>query len=155
MQVQCSKCSEPIMLSDAIKSSRGRLSHVDCSRPGMLTTEENALLFAYCYGHAVAYCCDLSFRLAELAADAEGRTNLCPRCHRDLTQIARAHLYGCAMLPAEVRHRAQEVREAAQHLVKESQQLRDRSDVLIREAEATLFKRRRDLRGAMSRKTAS
>src|SRR5215470_11727862 len=155
MQVQCSKCSEPIMLSDAIKSSKGRLSHIDCSRPGMLTTEENALLFAYCYGHDVAYCCDLSFRLTELAADAGGRTNLCPRCHRDLTQSARAHLYGCAMLPSEVRLRAQAVREAAQRVVKEAQQLRDRSDVLIREAEAALFERQRDFREAISKRTTS
>jgi len=47
------------------------------------------------------------------------------------------------------------VREAAQHLVKESQQLRDRSDVLIREAEAALFERQRALREAMSKRTAS
>ena len=153
MQVNCSKCSEPITLSDAIESNKGRLSHIDCSRPGILTTEENALLFAYCYGHDVAYCCDLSFRLAELAAEASGgRTNLCPRCHRDLTQSARAHLYGCAMLPSEVRLRAQAVREAAQHLVKESQQLRDKSDVLIREAEAAMFERQRALREAMSKR---
>src|SRR5262245_3777885 len=154
IQVKCSKCSEPITLSDAIESKKGRLSHIDCSRPGMLTTEENALLFAYCYGHDVAYCCDLSFRLTELAADAGGRTNLCPRCHRDLTQSARAHLYGCAMLPSEVRLRAQEVRQAAQRLVKETQQLRDRSDVLIREAEATLFRSQRALRDAMSKRSA-
>ena len=125
--MNCSKCSQPIALTDAIESNKGRLSHIDCSRPGMLTTEENALLFAYCYGHVVAYCCDLSFRLAELAAGAGGLTNLCPRCHRDLTQSARAHLYGCAMLPSEVRLRAQAVREAAQHLVKETHQARDRS----------------------------
>ena len=155
IQVNCSKCSEPITLSDAIESNKGRLSHVDCSRPGMLTTEENALLFAYCYGHDVAYCCDLSFRLTDLAADAGGRTNLCPRCHRDLTQSARAHLYGCAMLPSEVRLRAQAVREAAQRLVKEAQQLRDRSDVLIREAEATLFESQRALREAVSKRTTS
>src|SRR5215475_12199062 len=158
MQVKCSKCSEPITLSDAIESNKGRLSHIDCSRPGMLTTEENALLFAYCYGHAVAYClgCDLYLRLAELVADASGRcTNLCPRCHRDLTQIARAHVYGCAMLPSEVRLRAQAVREAAQQLVKESQQLRDKADVLIREAEAALVERQRALREVMARRTAS
>ena len=157
MQVKCSKCSEPITLSDAIESNKGPLSHVDCSRPGMVSTEESALLFAYCYGHAVAYClgCDLRFRLAELATDAGGRTNQCPRCRRDLTQTARAHLYGCAMLPAEVRLRAQAVREAAQHLVKESQQARDRSDVLIREAEATLFESQRALRETMSKRTTS
>jgi galactokinase len=59
------------------------------------------------------------------------------------------------MLPAEIRRRAQEVREAAQHLVKESQQLRDTSDVLIRDAEAALFARLRSLREAMSQRTAS
>ena len=153
MQVQCSKCSEPITLSDAVQSSKGRLSHIDCSRPGMLTTEESALLFAYCFGHPVAYCCDLHFRLAELAADAGGRTNLCPRCRQDLTESVRAHLYGCAMLPSAVRLRAQELRQAAQHLVKESQQLRDTSDVLIREAEAMLFEKQRALRKVMSRRT--
>ena len=159
MQVQCSKCSELLALSDAIESPGGRLSHMDCKRPGMVTMEESALLFAYCYGHAVAYClgCDLHFRLAELIADVGGgRTNLlCPRCRRDLTPSARAHVYGCAMLPSEVRLKAQAVREAAQHLVKEAQQLRDRSDVLIREAEAALFESQRALREAMSQRTAS
>jgi len=157
MQVKCSKCSEPITLSDVFESNNGRPSHIDCSRPGMLSTEESALLFGYCYGHAVAYClgCDLHLRLGELAADAGGRANLCPRCHRDLTQTARAHMYGCAMLPSEVRHRAQAVREAAQQLVKESQQLRDKADVLIREAEAVLFERQRALKQAMSRRAMS
>jgi len=158
MQVKCTKCSEPIALSDVIESSDGRLSHMDCQRPRMLTVEERALLFVYCFGHAVAFClnCDLRFRMAELAADALGsRTNLCPHCRRDLTQSARAHVYSCAILPAEVRLKAQAVREAAQHLVKESQQLRDTSDVLIREAEAALFERQRDLREAMSQRTAS
>src|SRR5262249_61817600 len=112
----------------------------------MLTTEENALLFAYCYGHVVAYCCDLSFRLAELVADAGGRTNLCNRCHRDLTQIARAHLYGCAMLPWAVRLRAPPDREESRRPVKETHQAHDLSVVLIRLAEATLFARPRALR---------
>jgi hypothetical protein len=157
MQVKCSKCSQPIDLTDIIESDNGRLSHMDCNRPCMLTAEERALLFLYCFGHAVAYCldCDLRFRLAELAADEfGGRTNLCPRCRRDLTEAVRAHLFRCAMLPSEVRRRAQEVREAARHLVKESQQLRDRADVLIREAEAALFERQRALREAMTRSTA-
>jgi hypothetical protein len=43
----------------------------------------------------------------------------------------------------------------AQRLVKESEQLRDRSHVLSREAEATLFESQRALREAMSRRTAS
>jgi len=158
MQVKCSKCSEPIALTDIIESSDGHLSHVDCQRPQTLTAEERALLSVYCFGHAAAYCvgCDLRFRLPELAADALGsRTNLCPRCRRDLTASARAHVFSCAMLPSEVRLRAREVREAAQRLVKQSQQARDRSDLLIREAEAALFERQRDLREAMSRRTAS
>ena len=158
MQVNCTKCSQPIAVSDVIESSAGRLSHMDCKRPRMLTAEERALLFVYCFGHAAAYClgCDLRFRMAELAADALGSgTNLCPRCRRDLTQSARAHLYSCAMLPAEIQRRAKEVREAAQNLVKESKQLRDTSDVLIREAEALLFERLRSLREVMARRIAS
>ena len=158
MQVKCSKCSQPIALTDVIESSDGRLSHVDCKRPHTLTAEERALLFVYCSGHAAAYClgCDLRFRLAELAADAlGGRTNLCPRCRKDLTATARAHLLSCAIAPSEVRLKAQAVREAAQLLVKQSQQARDRSDVLVREAEAALFERQRALRETMSRRAAS
>ena len=41
-----------------------------------------------------------------------------------------------SMLPSEVRLRAQVMREAAQRLVKQSQELKDNADVLIREAEA-------------------
>ena len=159
MQVKCTKCSQPIALTDIIESNVGLLSHVDCKQPKVLTPEERALVFVYCTGHVVAQClvCDVSFRYNELAADILGgsRANMCPRCRRDLTEAVRAHLFRCAMLPSEVRRRAQAVREAAQHLVKESQQLRDRSDVLIREAEATLFERQRALREAMSRRLAS
>jgi len=159
MQVQCTKCSEPIALSDVIESNNGRLSHVDCKRPHVLTPEERALVFAYCSGHVVARCaiCDVSFRYTELATDILGgsRTNMCPRCRQDLTEAVRAHLFRCAMLPSEVRLRAQAVREAAQHLVKETQQLRDTSDVLIREAEATLFQSQCALREAISKRTAS
>ena len=158
MQVKCFKCSEPLAVTDVIESSDGHLSHVDCKRPQTLTAEERALLFTYCSGHSAAYCLgrDLRFRLAELAADVlGGRTNLCPRCRKDLTPSARAHLFSCAIAPAEVRLRAQAVREAAQQLVKQSQQARDRSDVLIREAEAALFEGQRALREAMSRRAAS
>ena len=158
MQVKCFKCSEPLAVTDVIESSDAHLSHVDCKRPQTLTAEERALLFTYCSGHAAAYClgCDLRFRLSELAADVLGsRTNLCPRCRKDLTATARAHIFSFAIAPAEVRLRAQAVREAAQRLVKHTQQARDRSDVLIREAEATLFERQRALREAMAQRTAS
>ena len=156
MQVKCSKCSQPIALTDIIESNNGHLSHVDCQRPHVLTPEERALVFVYCSGHVVARCpaCDLSFRYAELAADILGgsRTNMCPRCRRELTEAVRAHLFRCAMLPSELRLRAQAVREAAQRLVKESQELRDTS--LIREAEATLFESQRALRKAMAKSAA-
>jgi hypothetical protein len=159
MQVNCTKCSQPIALTHIIESNHGHLSHVDCKRPQALTPEERALVFLYCSGHVVARCpaCDVSFRYTELAADILGgsRTNMCPRCRQDLTETVRAHLFRCATLPSEIRLRAQAVREAAQRLVKESQQLRDASDVLIREAEAMLFKMQRALREAMSRRTAS
>jgi len=159
MQVNCMKCSRPIALTDIIESSNGRLSHVDCKRPSVLTPEERALIFLYCSGHVVVRCpaCDISYRYMELGADVLGsnRTNICPRCRRDLTDALRAHLFRCETLPSEVRARAQEVRQAAQHLVKESQQLRDRSDVLIREAEAELFRSQRALREAMSKRTTS
>ena len=78
--------------------------------------------------------------------------NLCPRCYSDVTESGRAHLFSCATLLSEVRLRAQAMREAAQRLVKESQQARDTADVLIREAEAVLLKSQRALRQAMSRR---
>jgi hypothetical protein len=159
MQVNCSKCSQPIALTDIIESSDGRLSHMDCQRPKVLTPEERALVFKYCSGHVVAQCpaCDNGYRYNELGADILGgsRTNLCPRCRRDLTEAVRSHVFRCSMLPAEVRSRAVALRAAAQRLVKESQQTRDRSDVLIREAEAALFETQRALRTAMSRGATS
>jgi len=99
----------------------------------------------------------LGLRYAELAGDVLGgsRTNMCPRCRRDLTEAIRAHLFRCAMLPSEVRLKAHAVREAAQRLVKESRQARDPSDVLIREAEVALFEAQRALRAAMSRRLTS
>src|SRR5262245_5968097 len=136
--VKCTKCFQPIGLTDVIASDDGHLSHVDCKRPRTLTPEERALIFVYCSDHVLAQCptCGSDVRAIELSADfLAADTNLCPKCWRDLTEEIRSHLFGCGMLPAEVRRRAQEVREAAGLLVKESQQLRDRSDVLIREAE--------------------
>ena len=129
---------------------------MDCQRHDTLTVEERALVFLYCSGHVVAHCpgCDLSFRFTQLASDLLGgsRTNLCPRCRHDLTENVRGHLFGCATLPSEVRFKAQAVRDAARRLVKQSQEARDRSDVLIREAEALLFENQRALRTAMAKR---
>ena len=158
MQANCSKCSQPIFLTDVIESSAGRLSHLDCRRAQGLTPDERALLFVYCFDHIVARCllCNLDFRMTQLAADMlGGGTNLCPRCRTDLTPNVRAHLFSCLTLPAEIRQRTREVREAAQILIKRSQELSDRSDVLIREAEAHLFESQRALRRAMSRSSTS
>jgi hypothetical protein len=58
-------------------------------------------------------------------------------------------------LPSEIRERTQNVRDAAQTLIKRSQELSDRSHVLIREAEANLAERQRGLRAAMARKQRS
>jgi len=158
MKLNCPKCSRPIAVTDVIELSNGVLSHVDCARPQNLTAEERALLFVFCSNHAVAQClaCGLSFRLLELAADGLGsRTNLCPRCRRDLTENVRAHLFGCVQLPSEIRQRSRDVRDAAQRLIKQSQQAIERSDVLIREAEAHLQERQNALRIAMARRASS
>jgi hypothetical protein len=157
MQVKCSKCGRPIALAAIIESSAGKLSHLDCARSQGLSPEERALLFVYCSDHVVTRClsCDLDFRMTQLAADPfDGRTNLCPRCRKDLTENVRAHVFSCATLPSAIRQRAQEVRDAAQILAKRSQDLSDRADVLIREAEAHLFERQQALRAAMRRREA-
>lgn len=158
MQVQCTKCSRPIAASDVIESSARRLSHLDCARAHGLTPEERALLFVYCSDHRVTHCpsCNAGFRMIELAADPlGGRTNLCPKCRQDLTENVRAHLFSCVVLPSEIRQRTQEVRDAAQILIKRSQELSDRAHVLIREAEAHLFECQQALRAAMARRVAS
>ena len=158
MQVVCSRCSRPIALPDVIESSGGRLSHLDCARSRGLTPEERALLFVYCSAHCVADClfCFMSFRMIELATDPlGGRTNMCPRCRKDLTENVRSHLFSCGELPSEIRERTREVREAAQILIKRSHELSDRSDILMREAEAHLFASQQALRAAMARRAAS
>ena len=159
MQVNCSKCSRPIVLTDVIEVLAGHLAHLDCKRAQGLTPEERSVLFVFCSSHPVAHClpCAQRYRFTELAADilGGGRTNLCPRCRRDLTESVRAHVFSCVQLPSELRQRAQNVRDAAQILIKRSQELSDRSDVLIREAEAHLLERQRALRAAMARRQTS
>jgi hypothetical protein len=158
MQVNCPRCSRPISVTDVVQLSNGRLQHLDCARSGGLTPEERALLFVYCSDHVVARClsCDISYRYTELAADLfDGRTNLCTRCRADLTENVRGHLFSCVTLPSEIRQRTQDVRDAAQRLIKQSQQAMDQSDVLIREAEAHLQERQQALRAAMARRAGN
>src|SRR5206468_8511597 len=138
---RCSRCSRAIAPGDTVMFGPGRLFHLDCQQPRLLSAEERALLFTYCRDHPVGKCiaCAGDFKLAELGLDVLGFLRyLCPRCRRDLTDSVRAHLYGCAMLPEEVRRRAQAAREAAGELVKQSRQLREPADVLMRESEVAV-----------------
>ena len=135
---------------DTIVFGYGRLGHLDCRRPRMLSAEERTILFIYCRDHTVAQCvrCGEQFPRREVASlDSVGILSYaCPRCHADLTENIRAHLYGCAILPPEVRRRAQAARDAARILVKRSLELRDTADVAMREAEAALYELRSTIR---------
>jgi len=135
----CTRCSRTIGLGDTVMFGTGRLTHVDCRRPRVLSTEERALLFLNCCDHSVE-CgpCASSFRLSELGSDLRGHTNLCPHCRHDLTDGVRAHLYKCDMVSETVRRRVQAVRAASERLVKESYELGDAADVLRREVETAL-----------------
>jgi hypothetical protein len=96
------------------------------------------VVFRYCWDHWVAECgqCVKSYRMTELASDlVSGKELLCPHCRADLIWSVRGHLQRCAMLPAAVRQRAREAREAAQRL---SRALGDRADILMRELEVAL-----------------
>jgi len=138
---KCSGCQQRISLDDSVQFDGHRVAHLDCRRPRDLSHEERALLFRYCWSHAVAKCaaCAQSYRQDELGADLLGnRTHLCSHCRADLTERVRAHVYACALLPEELRLRVQDARAAAQRLVKQSSQLHDHADVLMREAEAAV-----------------
>jgi len=150
----CPECSRTISPDDTVVFGLGRLSHLDCGRPRVLSAEERALLFVHCRDHQVGACvtCSASFGLRDLASDlVSGHTHLCPRCRRDLTASIRAHLYGCTILPAEVRQRAFAARAAAQRLVKRSREPGDTADVLTREAEAALASLREAMRQSLPR----
>lgn len=138
----CPQCDRALTPEDSvIVAPDGRLSHLDCREPRALSREERLALICYCSGPAVAQCarCAQSYREIELTTDyAHGGTHLCPRCHADLTKGIRAHLHACERLPETVREKARTSREIAQRLVKQSIYLRDRADVLMREAEATI-----------------
>jgi len=146
----CPECSRTISPEDTIVFRFGILGHLDCRRPRVLSAEERTLLFVYCRDHQVAECvrCTGRFHLREAASfDSFGvRSHECPRCHTDLTDSIRTHLYGCAMLPGKVRRRAQAAREAAGSLVRQSHQLSDAAGVLLREAEAALHTLRETMR---------
>ena len=141
-QWTCPTCSQTISEDDTVVLVRDRVSHFYCRQPQVLSPEEGALLFYYCWKHAVAKCgkCAREYRQSELAADLfSGREHLCPQCSAELLDNVRSHLYSCSMLPPEVRRTAQVARETARTLVKRGRELSDRADVLMREAEAALY----------------
>ena len=143
------RCLAAMSQNDTVRLSGHFVVHLDCQRPRDLTPEERILLFRYCWEHVVAKClaCNASFRQHQLGGDLLAhRSYLCPRCRADLTESLRGHLYGCARLPEEVRQRAQDAREAARRLVKDSSQLRDQAEVLMREAEAAIAALRETMR---------
>ena len=136
-QPMCPRCRRPISANDTIAFDGDHICHVDCQRPHDLSHEERALLFKYCFGHAVAECptCGQRFRQQELGSDLLGnRTHLCRKCRTDLMDSTREHLYACSMLPEAVRARAQQVRDIARKLVKESERLSSVAYVLMAEA---------------------
>ena len=120
-QPKCPRCAQVIASDDAVHIRDCRVVHLDCQRPRHLSREERLLLFRYCRGHAVAKCPSCAQSLIQRHELASGlldtRTHVCRRCGTDLTESIRHHLYGCAMLPAEVRELAQRVRDAARKLV--------------------------------------
>ena len=147
----CPRCQQSITVGDTLTFDGNDILHLDCRRPRDLSHEERALLFTYCFDHVVAECatCAKSYRQLELGSDMIGnRSHLCPTCRQDLTETVRQHLYGCGMLPETVRARAREAREASQRLIKASQQVIDRTDVLMREAEARLTEERQLMQNA-------
>ena len=131
---KCVRCQQLVLVDDTVLFDGDQIVHLDCRRPRGLSHEERALLFKYCFDHAVAECptCAQDFRQHELASDLLGsRTHLCPRCRVDLTERVRHHLYGCAMLPGDVRWTVRAARAAAQRLLKGTDGLRRETDASV------------------------
>ena len=148
----CPRCVQTIHPNDTISFDANQIVHLDCRRPFELTYEERALLFMFCWEHPVAACrsCSQHFRQHEFATDLfHHRTNLCPRCHTDLTVAIREHLFACDLIPTEVRWRAEDARDAARKLIKQSHELSSHADALMQEAESAVVA----LREAMKRVT--
>ena len=141
MNLACLRCRKLISCDETIMFGGGdTVAHLDCGRPYDLSLEERVLLSRYCCDHVAAECgtCGRSFRPKELVYLIGNRTRPCSSCSADLTHAVRGHLYECEEVPAELRSRAREVREAMQNLLKQSHEAVDRPDVLIHEAEAAI-----------------
>jgi len=146
----CPECSQMFSPEDTIVFGHGRIGHLDCRRPRVLSAEERTVLSIYCRDHRIAQCvrCGEQFHLSQVeSVDSFGiRSHTCRRCHADLTDSIRAHLYSCAMIPPDVRRRAIVAREATRNLVKRRLELQDAAEVAMREAEAALYELRMTVR---------
>jgi hypothetical protein len=56
----CPRCSKAISPDDTFVPDSGRLSHLDCKRPRVLSPEEHGVLFRFCSQHTVAVCAGLA-----------------------------------------------------------------------------------------------
>jgi hypothetical protein len=135
----CPRCGHVISSDDPLAFNDNLVFHLNCQRPRDRSPEERALIFRYCFDHAVAKCiaCAASFTQRDLGADLLGaQAHLCPRCRADLAASMRTHLYTCTLIPHEARQGAKAARDAARWLIKQSGGLHERAAVLMREAEA-------------------
>jgi len=155
---ECPQCLRTILPEDTIvfgswPSRSLRLSSASCTE----RRRAHDALYELPH-HPLAACvrCAERFHLRDVASiDLRGvRAYSCPWCHTDPTDSIRVHLYGCAMLPAEVLERARQAREAARQLVKNRLQRRDHADVLMRETEAAVHALRRAIRQSQNRQHA-
>lgn len=137
----CPLCRKPLSPDETVESVGYTMVHVDCGRPRSLSPEEYVFLYVYCWDHTIAECgrCAQKFRQDQFGSGPFSvSAYLCLRCQSDLTDSVRAHLLACSMLPEDLRRRVREARETTQRLLKQSQTLSDRVEVLRREREAAL-----------------
>jgi len=137
----CRRGKQGLSTDDTIAFDVDHIIHLDCRRPHELNNEERALLFTFCWDHPVAQCgaCYQSFRQHQLAADLFGHhSHLCPRCRTDLTANLREHLFACALVPTEVRWKAEDARNATRRLIRQHRQLSQQVAVLMRDVDSAI-----------------
>ena len=139
-ELMCTRCLRAISAQDVVESDGAAVAHVNCGRPRDLTHEERSLLYGYCWGHPiVCRACGSALRLFQLDADPldHYKRTRCPHCQAELLEAVREHIFDCPFPPDGLRRRARDTREIAQRLVKQAYELRDRAEVLMREAEVS------------------
>jgi hypothetical protein len=149
----CPRCLQPVSPDDTVTFGGSQIMHLDCRQPRDLLRQERVLLFGHCWGHSIICpACGNAVQLFELNSNRFERDKLrnCPRCQRDLTESVRDHLYNCSLSPEVLRRAALEVRETTRMLIKQVSELRNREEVLIREAEATLREVRDGMKQSVS-----